>query len=1191
MTIGVECPHCESVYQLQPELLGQSMRCPNPDCREIFTVASRAPVAAPPVDEMPIFEAEAVEEPSTATPPVDEMPIFEAEMVPPELPKAMPIPTAAKLPSAKSLPAPNEVHWSADAEIPFPKAEPTRPKPVRKRVEDVSEIPIRTRPVRSQLPKLILIGMVIALIGIGVAIAGFFYFAGLKSEGQGFARAEELYKESKFNDARKEFEELATKYPNSPDAPKYDFFGKLSAVQSAVMVLTVRENPTPAHETLQKFLKENGSSPFAEPGQFGTDIVQAGQKLCGAYADNATERMKKFQLKRDVTTEMTGAEASIARGRELIPDLEKYRNKSGLSFDDLRKRFDDVEALIRKERERLVALAPWRNLDEDPTDERIDEFERAMKAAGLAADGEAKGLAQRAKIRLRELVAFSIEKIMAKNADDPNEPLTIAVSTLGSPRVVLPPEDKRDVVAVIANGILYAVEANCGEKLWTTRVASQPRSSETPYRVKFADGATDWLLVPSDLDGRYALTARKTFTGEAVWTQALPAAILGKPVAIGGRLFLALQDSRGTILEFDLSNGEQLSRCELRQPIGGGIAAVRGKRASNGFLIVPGDARRIFVFEVGKEADNGRRMAPQISRVFDTKHPKDSLRGAPLAVDPDDPTPPRRVILTQTNGPSEMKIRSFTLPALAELAQAQTEGEAEPNGLAEVAVPGWSWFPPVSDGERLAVATDNGKLAVFGLNLPGNTDAPVFPLPGAKTDSDPLAISRGLIAAMDEDSAWAILGGQLLRVKASSEPKGGYKFAVVGTPIPLGEPVAAAEVRPALGLGYVAVRTDGANAIQLSAFDLETGKERWRRQLGVYTAGPLIAIPDGHLLIDRSGGAYSVTSAKDLKPGAIRVLEKAEPLAAVAGEVQLAVSADSKTVWIAIPEAAKEGVNYRIRRIVDGKAEAEKVWVPPSKLAGQPLAFDGALLLPLANGFLHRLNAGEIESVQIGVWRGATAKPDSIPYLGYSNATEFFVSNGGNQTFRKKWDANEKKLLDAGGPWESSEAVTGPAIAAMTDAGERLIVSETSGIAAFDPSKKLSPEPIRRWKGVDGGAIPKGAARHLIAVGKKVVYSVEGQFAVLLNPNDEAGATVILPLRAGDEIAAIRTSDEGKFLITDLSGTLREFNGADGKWVNDAAKIPGAPIVTGAATRIEGNRYWLTYSDGSIAEVKLQSRE
>ncbi len=49
MTIVVPCPHCKTKFNLQPELVGKVMRCPNLECRKEFTVREQPrPVEPPP---------------------------------------------------------------------------------------------------------------------------------------------------------------------------------------------------------------------------------------------------------------------------------------------------------------------------------------------------------------------------------------------------------------------------------------------------------------------------------------------------------------------------------------------------------------------------------------------------------------------------------------------------------------------------------------------------------------------------------------------------------------------------------------------------------------------------------------------------------------------------------------------------------------------------------------------------------------------------------------------------------------------------------------------------------------------------------------------------------------------------------------------------------------------------------------
>jgi hypothetical protein len=118
VTIGTECPHCESVFQVGADLVGKAMRCPNPTCREVFTVepaaAALPPVTATPdptgsvADFLPVYEAERVNTPTVTyeaipTPPV---PVVEGEPVAGEVYVAEVIEVTPAAPVQKATPLP-----------------------------------------------------------------------------------------------------------------------------------------------------------------------------------------------------------------------------------------------------------------------------------------------------------------------------------------------------------------------------------------------------------------------------------------------------------------------------------------------------------------------------------------------------------------------------------------------------------------------------------------------------------------------------------------------------------------------------------------------------------------------------------------------------------------------------------------------------------------------------------------------------------------------------------------------------------------------------------------------------------------------------------------------------------------------------------------------------------------------------
>jgi hypothetical protein len=1238
VTIGAECPHCETRFQLNRDLIGKSMRCPNPDCREVFVVSELAvasptpeptpdlataptllgmpavgttaavsdflpvleggtvdvPLSMPPAPEPDVERVQAMTEPMLEAEPVpDDRPVYTPPVLKAQPLEAAPILKAAKLPEATRLPSPREVHWSDETAPPVGRP----PERVSAAAED--EIPIRTRPTKSGLPRMIFVGLLTALVLVVGGTAGLFYVRGLRAEEDAAGQAQAMYEEGKFGEARKRFDELVATYPSSKDRDKYAFFGKLSGLKGSITAVTTRENPGPAVEQLRAFVLEHADSPLAQPNTgYGADVVQAGQSLCGTLNDHAADRVKAYRANRvkRKESELAAAEKAVAEGRGLIPVLERFRDKNGQAFDEVRAKYDSTEAEVTKEWKRLATLDPWRDLPNEPTDQLIARFEKEMRAAGLADDGEVQSLATAAKTKLRQLVLFQPDPAAAEPAPPASTTVTaFAPRVHESPAPKPVPEASSDAVFAVAKGVLYVLDAHTGRPLWADRVSTDPGTADAPLRFVSEDGSTDWLFVTSVLDGQAGLTARDTRTGAPVWHQPLPAPALGRPVRIGGRLFVGLKDDLGTLLQFDLTGGGQLSRCGIRQPIGGGLSALRGTRSSHGFLLVPADARRVFVFEVGKDADGPRKM-PQVVRVLATDHPKDSLRGEPLVIDPDDPAAPRRMVLTQTDLPTTIKLRSFSLPDLAGLGVAQPEGDARPEQTAEVTVSGWTWFPPVSNGERVAVATDSGTFAVFGLNQPGNADKPLYQVPGKRGDGDKNLVTRGivvptektqgLVVSADEDSFWVVTGNQLARLRAAVDPTGGYRVAPQGNPLTVGEPIARGQVRPALNTGYLTVKTNESTSVHMLAFDLDTGDVRWRRQLGATAVAPPIPLEGGgNRVVDEAAGVYMLTNHADSE--LLDVVSLVDPLPAAVTAATVAVSGDRKAVWVVSSEPSRDGQNLVVRKFEGGKKASEATVPVPAASAGRPVLVGDQLILPLSNGFVYRIADGQSE--QGPVWRGPNAKPDAVCHLTASGGTEFLASDGESRVYRWRWDSAQGKAEKAGGPWESAAAVTAPPLLFAVGGKEWLLVPDAGGVSAFDPTKP-SAEAVRRWVGVANAMIPGGRVGHLTPVGAIVVCSVDGKAVIGIDPSKEQAEWGLAdaPLDAGEVLGITATADTA--LVTYQTGHVREVRVKTGAITAEAARATGSPLAAAAVTQTGENRLLIPNTDGTVSRVPLEPK-
>lgn len=1203
MTIPVQCPHCESEFHLSPDLLGKSMRCPNPDCREVFEVRS----AGQPTAEAPPTESVAVV-PSTGQV-SDFVPVLEGEESGPapgvltyarvdagEVPAAEAIddesfPAAAFFQKAQPLPkvqvavpigGPKEVAWSGDAP-PDPFAAP-RPvsAPVATSDEDEEDednpLARRRRKRGLNVAKLILLGIggIVVVLGLGAVVM--LYYNVKQSEEKMAKEAKDTYDSGNYGASQQKYLDVLAAYPGSSDAERYKFFATLSETRAVVGAVTAKENPEPSKKKFEEFLVDYGAHPLAQPDTgYGADVLDTGGRLLDNIGDHGHDRLKVYrselQKRKTNEAELAAADADVAEGNRIVPVVNKYRGKEGPTLEQQQKKLTELAQAIATERHRLAVLAPFRNLADDPTAESIEKFNVALRDNNLQNDAEANYMRDEAERRLRQLIGPRKSLIAADKAPfDRYPPVLFASPVAGSPIPRPTPDAAPDVVFAVVRGVLYALDAETGTLLWGTRVApptADPRGVDLPVRVNA--GGADWVLVTGEWEGVPGLTARVARTGEAVWHQTLRIGAASRPVIVGGRAYLPLRDSLGTVAEFEIVTGNRTTDLSIRQPIGGGVAMMPGQFPGQFFLFVPGDTRRTFVFEIGKEDAQGKRLEPACVRVFETNHPKDSLRGEPLLVVPADAEGPRYFILSQADGPATMRLRAFPLPPPDKLAVDLNANVPTPTA-SEVIVAGWSWFPPTSDGERLVLATDAGAFLAFGVNQLGNLDRALFDIPVPKPAEVANGVARSLVVSADEDSYWAVLNGQLVRLRTAVKQEGGLRIAVQGDPRAVGEPVHRAQIRPDLGLGVVVARDGPAANAQAVAFDLQTGQVKWQRRLGVTPAAPPIAQANGSwLVVDEDGGVYSVVGTPGT-PGQTSVI--APPFGELTGRAAVCSSPDGRLVWVVVAEANQTGRRARVRLIVDGVLKENSVVELTDQPAGPPVALGNAILLPAANGFVYRFAPGDKQFSAGPLWRGDAGAGEAMCHIGSVGADEFLVTDGNRKFTRWKWSSGGK-AEKTGGPWEMRAKIATPPTA-LGGKGQILAADAAGVVFLFDAEKP--GDPIRRWVGGPDGAIPAGApSDHFVlhtANNKTLaIYCVDHRHLIAIDPDAAEPAWVardLVPVESG-ELAGWAV-DRGRLTATDQTGRAMQFDAATGARAADiplpnGIGVAAGPVVPGDATR------------------------
>ncbi|MDB5306965.1 MAG: hypothetical protein JWO38_1167 [Gemmataceae bacterium] len=1246
MSIVAECPHCETRFNLRPDLVGKAMRCPNLDCRQAFVVKPVAPpqpapapatetLPTPPAanapatprvdaprpvytsgsvgDFLPLVEAEAVSNGSAAPkalpPPADEPEVFDALPDEPQVVDAVPVaPVAPPEPEVVeavviSAPPPaRELVWKPGAELPPPKPAGRERKPVR--AESATEdLPVlRRRKKRKHRGPVILIGLTVVLLLVAGATVLFLLRVQVRTEAQFAQDAMEQYKRNEYGPSGKAFDKLAADYPDSADAEKYRFFADLSAVQVVVRSVTNRENPRPAIDKLRAFIDTHKESPFVKTDAYGHDVLDAGKKVIDDVADYAADRVKAYQGDRTKADELRLAEETLAAGRDFVPLLGPFRTKEDKPLDELGKRFETVKVDIDRERDRLATLAQVGVILKSPTDPAIEEAKTFLAAKGWADDPEARELIRRAEGDFLRRVRYDRDPAAPQPLPPPGAASFLFVTPVGPTRPAVREAlggEPSAVFLAVARGVLYALDEDTGDQLWAARVGPDVFDLPAVARAELAEGPTDLAVVTSNVAGKPAVSGYTLRAGRPVWSQPLPFPAAGPVAVSGARVFVPTRDPAGTVFVFDLTSGIRVGRITIGQPVGSVVA-----RAGTTQLYIAAESRRVFVFDVDAGDEGG---APRCARVIPTEHPAGTLRTPPVILGPPGDAPaPRWLVLAQADGPTAMKLRAFPLPPAVPPGAADAPPVIEPIvPAADLPLPGWSWFPPVSDGERFATVTDAGQFRLFGINQPGNKDSAVFPLPypdlPAPPDGRPV---RGLVVPAEEGAFWVLAGGALQKFRLTLLPERGLALVPVAAGLAVGEPTQPAQLTPRRDAACFVVRSTNSAGYRAVAVRLEDGEPRWQRQLGVIPIKTAIRTEAGVMLVDEDGGAVAIPAAGVAIP---RVTTKAAPdwvVAAppdgVSGPTRVVTSADGKTVFAITPIGPAAAAKWLIRRMAGGKVDHTGTVNAPAPLAGPPVVMNGSLLLPAADGFVHRLVLGDgrlkPDALAPGPkWLADRRTQDPECFVTPLADDTFLTSDGGRGLKRWGWPA-DGAWVDGDARWEVRERIAGPPLVLPAAGGRpaQFLVADVTG-SVWLYGQERAETAVRRWVpgrtvSLPGGKASSGFAVQTDPAGRQlVVYVVDGKQVVCLDVDsnelrwvtpagDDVGRSIVgLPHPMGD----------GRWLVTDLSGRVSVLDAETGRpTLTREVGLPGA-VPAAAGVPVGDSRVVIPLSDGSTAVVEF----
>ena len=1221
MSIVVQCPHCETKFTLQAEMAGKAMRCPNIDCRQVFTAkASAKPTEPPPPSVVPPARKPA----AAPLPPDSSFPFPLSLELPPE-PGPTPAPTAhakpkklavtkpavveakiveAAIVSPRGGPKVKEVVWSAGTDVPPP---PTPKKPLRAAEVEEEETLIKRRKKKKNRRPAILIVMSVAIVSlIGFAVI-YVLRQGDKAEALLAAQADEAYKKGEFAPAAKSFEKLVSEYPEGDNAPKYKFFADLASMRLAVGAVTNRENPDSAVERIKKFIETNKDSPFAKPKSgFGRDIHEAGKKVGEDIAAHADDRVKAYKADRAKSGELDRAEKAIALGRALLPILDPFQGDD-FPLESISRALTETEKQVKHERDRTAAIKKAQATLEKLNDAAIQLAENDLTAAGFRTDSEADALIAAARGKLRSQVKYEDDPANPRAAPASAAATLLFVSSVGPTR--RPPATgvgenvPPSIFLAVARGILYAIEEDTGTLVWAVRVGPEITDPPTVVRLDLDDGPTDMAIVTSNTGGIPAVAGYVLKTGVARWYQELPAPTAGPAAVVGTRAYVGVRDADGSIYEFDLTSGVRRGRIRLWQPIGPAPVV----RPGTGLLYAAADSRRVYVIDAGAKDDDGTLQPLRCVGAIATNHPTGTLRTQPLLIGPDGDTVGERwMVLTQSDGPATTRLRAFKLQPLQPLTADGKEELERP--AAELVLPGWVWFPPATDGERLALVTDAGQCRMFGINQPGNFDRALFPLhsPALPFPTTGTAVP-GLVLPADESTFWILSNGTLQKYRLGLIPARGLELTPTGPKTQLGVPVQPAQINNRKDAACLVVRSPNSAGCKAVLINLRDGEMRWQRQLGVVPVTAPIPQDGSLVLAAEDGGIVVVPGTGGATAGRTTVAPDIWGIATapenVTAPTSVAISADGKVAFtvtqIITGEENKPLAKYLIRRIEGGRKVHEGTVTAPATVAGTPVVLGDSLLIPAADGFVYRHVAGtgkaNPDTLTAGPpWAGNTRGADTC-LLTVLSETAFLTNDGGKKLVAWDWPKAGQWRPTTGG-WELRERPAGAAVLlppAAPGEAPRLMIADAAGSVWLYPSDRGGPH-LRRWRPDPGTGLPTGKPSSPFVVqtdatGRSVVaYTVENKFLVCLDPERDLPRWAV---RAGEEADAIlvgppQPAGAGRWLTADLGGRVTVFAADGKKSAVLSVGVPGAVPAT-AAGSIGGTGLLAPLSDGSAVVLSL----
>jgi hypothetical protein len=1105
----------------------------------------------------------------------------------PPPPKRQP---GAEKPAEPAAPPPRR---SAGAREPAPTSHLT-PPPVRRVVPGGGAAPLvgdvlghATKAKRRN--KLFMSGVVGALVAV-LVLAGWIAVGMIwETEAKIRGVAEEFYTKGQYSKAFEKYKQLVTQFPESTQAE--DYAARLELCDFRAQAESAVTKPEAMLELVEQVLKEEGKSEVQKSKQrelskeYGPSLEKAIKKVADALSQGEGQNGKDL-LKRtrdtlaivpkrfpgafspeqqaNLNDALQNAEnrwADASKHREAIRKIKELaaKDSSGRTIKDftniVARRAEDepdfprnaeVTELQKKLQEAHLASITYNRTDKPPGGSRGEDLEPSL--------------------------------LVAQRLDEGLEPVR---------------RDDDPVWLALARGVLYALSQRSGRIIWAMRVGID--TATLPVRVPPSGGRPEMVLVPST--DTETLTALNVATGEQRWKYRLGAPCVGQPLIVDQRAYLPTYD--GKVHEIELARGESVGWYDLGSKTRLTVGGTRQEGAK--LLYFPADEFCVYVLDVANH---------RCQTILYSQHLAGTLRSEPIIATPggrfqneplDPPNAPEGyLILCLADGFREMTLRVFGLP-IDNATKPPLQITPEPR------LPGWPWFGPYQDAEKLVLATDAGSVGLYGVRQLKNSDNALFSLLPKEFRLDPgpgeARPGRAQVVHAQGDDLWVIAHGTLRHLQLNFDPVEGQKlFDRWKEPLLLGSPMHRSQPDRAGKTLFLVTQSLTRRVCLATAVDADTGEVRWQRQLGLVCRGQPVLLGDQVLALDQGGGVFAFSPASHPPPKTPSDTPWGVGGQYLAGPPALEDNpalppalypgADGMSAYEVAAVGKGDQLKLLLRRFeLDRKANKielkdDRLLEISSPPAGLPAIGPDSLLLPLEEGIVLRVPlAGGNPDMSGPDWRGGRAQAGVRCQLAWVNADQFLNSDGSRGLSHRKRAKGLWQTFPLGKDKETDEPtaelpariVAPPALLPPQGGKIQVCVAEASGGLTLLESDDLTS--MRRWE--LGGKITAGP----FVEGNRVGCIVDRSL-VWIDPMKDGPP--LWKYTAQEEIVGRPQLIGGLLVVADRAGRFVGLDPATGQPAGKGYTLKASAAPAAGLVPFGKDRAFAALTDGTVLLLSLQ---